>query len=356
MNKALFFNPYLDSLGGGERYFLQVLKFFLDKGWQVDLAWNSKNIIKKSLIRLDIDINRVNIVNEIYKIFKSKNNILNKYKKTCKYNLIFYLSDGSLPFLFGKKNIVHFQVPFKNVNGSLFSNQIKIKFISKIICNSYFTKKIIDNEFKVNSKVLYPPLSNKFTKGKKENLILSVGRFDSILNNKKQDLMVLTFKKMLKKKLISNWKLVLAGGSLKKNNFINLLKREVKNQPIEILENISFQKLKSLYSKAKIYWHEAGYGEDLIRYPERAEHFGLSVVEAMASGAVPIVFNGGGLPEIINNKLNGFLFNNLDELKDLTINLIKHEKTRQKIARFAELRSRDFSIFKFNKRLNEIIQ
>ena len=57
--------------------------------------------------------------------------------------------------------------------------------------------------------------------------------------------------------------------------------------PIEFLVNKKNDELWGIYSKAKIYWHASGFGEDLEAHPEFAEHFGISTVEAMGAGAVP---------------------------------------------------------------------
>lgn len=43
------------------------------------------------------------------------------------------------------------------------------------------------------------------------------------------------------------------------------------------------------------------------------EPFGLSVVEAMATGTPVIAYNRGSMPELIKHGLNGFLVNNIDE-------------------------------------------
>ena len=43
-----------------------------------------------------------------------------------------------------------------------------------------------------------------------------------------------------------------------------------------------------------LFWHAAGLGEDPTTNPDRFEHFGISVVEAMSAGAVPMVYEHGG--------------------------------------------------------------
>jgi len=38
--RAAIYDPYLDTLGGGERYCLTVAEILLKNGWQVDLFWS----------------------------------------------------------------------------------------------------------------------------------------------------------------------------------------------------------------------------------------------------------------------------------------------------------------------------
>ena len=71
--------------------------------------------------------------------------------------------------------------------------------------------------------------------------------------------------------------------------------------------------------KARIYWHAMGYESNS---PQEQEHFGISVVEAMASGCVPVVVNKGGLKEIVGGKY-GEVWESIDELVDKTLVVIK---------------------------------
>ncbi len=52
---------------------------------------------------------------------------------------------------------------------------------------------------------------------------------------------------------------------------------------------------------------------DIFVYPSIWEEgFGISVVEAMARGCIPITFKRGGLPEIIDNNQNGILVDDVN--------------------------------------------
>ena len=53
------------------------------------------------------------------------------------------------------------------------------------------------------------------------------------------------------------------------------------------------------------------------------EHFGISTVEAMSAGIIPIVYQGGGQVEIVRDNENGMLWNTLGELCDKTLRIIE---------------------------------
>jgi glycosyltransferase involved in cell wall biosynthesis len=363
--KAGIYDPYLNILGGGERYVMTLVEYLNQEGYEVDIFWNDKAIKSKIEKQLGINLNRVNFVEDI---FYSRGNLprtttswvrglLKKWKITRRYDLIFYLSDGSVPFLFAKRNILHFQVPFTNVNGRSALNKIKFLKINKVICNSKFTKKFIDKEYGIKSEVVYPPVDvEKFKAGEKEDIILSVGRFTKALHAKKQHILIEVFKKMCNRGL-KDWELILIGGTLKGDrNYIKSIRELARNYPIKVLTDIKFSDLKKFYSRAKIFWHAAGFGEDETKHPERMEHFGIAVVEAMAAGCVPIVINKGGLSEIVTHKVNGLLWETRSDLIKATLQLIKSQNLWQKLSSQAIKDSQKFSKKVFCRRIYELIK
>ncbi len=305
--KALIVSPYLDKVGGGERYIFTLSRIISDLGWHTYFAWDDLSVIHETANKLSLNLGHVGLDPEIKKLYHSKLPA-SLYFKTRKYDLVFYLSDGSIPLLGGRRNFLHMQVPFHGVLGRTFSNQLKLRNVERIIVNSRFTKKVIDLEYGVNSKVVYPPV--EFVKpGKKENIILSVGRFDHSINTKKHDLLIRAFQHL--SPFLPSWKLVLAGASLDER-WIRELKRISGKYPVKILPNVSHPELVNLYRKAKIYWHAAGWGVDETSEPENTEHFGISIVEALSANCVPLVVPKGGVREIIT--LKELWWNELDEL------------------------------------------
>lgn len=347
------YDPYLDILGGGERY-VMTLAEHLSKKNQVEVFWEDESVKKGLELRFSLGLGKVKFVDNI---FVRRKSLLEKAIKSRSYNLIFYLSDGSIPSSLARKNILHFQTPFTHINGRTSVNRLKFARFQHIVCNSNFTKKFIDRTYGVDSLVIYPPVDTEnFSPSKKENLILTVGRFISFFECKKQEIMIKAFRKMIDSGL-RNCQLVIVGGLLMRDkDYFLKLKKQADKYPIELLQNISFKKLKDYYSRAAIYWHATGFGESEEKNPELFEHFGISTVEAMVSGCVPVVFNGGGQREIIDHGLNGFLWQTEKELIDYTVQLIKNKRLREKMATAAIKKSQNFSKEIFLRRFDEIIK
>jgi len=356
--KIGIFDPYLDTLSGGEKYMLSIA-LCLSSEHEVFIFWDKEKeaeIIKEANRKLGINLQSV----RFYKNIFAKNiSFLSRFIESRKFDAIIYLSDGSIPFV-GTKLYIHFQFPIEWVNMKSFKVQFKLSFIKKIFCNSNFTKHLVDKKLNVNSSVLYPPVNIHDLNIKKENIILHVGRFDmdkkKESNYKKQDVMVSVFKRMIDQGL-KDWKfIIIVGVKNEDKNKLNKLKIMAKSYPIGIIENPSNEVLWEYYLKAKIYWHASGYGENLDKNPELAEHFGISTVEAMGSGAVAVVINAGGQKEIVENNKSGFLWNSLEELMKKTVNLIKDPKLLEKMSKEAIKRSGIFSGSRFCNELIDIIQ
>jgi len=113
--------------------------------------------------------------------------------------------------------------------------------------------------------------------------------------------------------------------------------------------------LRQFYSKASIYWHATGFGEDEENYPQKMEHFGISTVEASAAGAVPVVIGKGGQKEIVSDDKNGRLWTTKAQLYEITLNLINDKDQLVRLAENAIKNSRRFSEEVFIKEYEKII-
>jgi glycosyltransferase involved in cell wall biosynthesis len=227
-----------------------------------------------------------------------------------------------------------------------------------IMANSKYTQEWIKKLWNKESLILYPPIdTHEFSPGSKSNIILSVGRFFKGSHNKKQVDMIRAFKKMCDNGL-QGWEYHLVGGTHKEpkhQKYLEEVIRESKDYPIFVHPDSSFEELKELYAQSKIYWHASGFGEDGQKSPERFEHFGITTVEAMSAGCVPVVIGKAGQIEIVESGKNGFLWNSLEELQSYTFQLIQDENLRKKLSEKAIERSNIYSREKFEERLSRIL-
>ena len=340
--KAAIVNPYLDTMGGGERYSLSFALALVSKGYDVHFQWKDKSIKEKLEKRFGMDLSKVTFVDNV--------------KRGDGYDVCFWVSDGSIPTLRARSNFLHFQVPFTDVNGFSLLNKMKLYRVKKIICNSFFTKKFIDEEYRVNSIVIYPPVDVAKIKSKrKQNMILFVGRFSQLKQAKNQDVLIKAFKKFYNAGY-SDWKLILAGGvEVGVGDYLEKLEKMIGDYPVEIVKSPDFKKIKELYGYAKIYWSAVGFGEDENKEPEKVEHFGISLVEAMAGGAVPVVYSAGGYKEIISEGKTGFLFKRESELVKITKGLAKQKGKLREISKKAKEASKVYEYDRFVGEITSLI-
>jgi glycosyltransferase involved in cell wall biosynthesis len=343
--KVAFYNPYFDSLSGGERYVLTLASHW-SKKHQVTIFWDDPSIVKISERRFNLDLSNIKVVENIFQ----HESFLSKLFTTSQYDVLFILSDGSIPTSCATNTILHFQVPFQKIKYPFWK---KLKAPS-IVCNSFFTKQHIDPLIGQNAEVIYPPVDvDQFSPSKKEKIILSVGRFSSYFQTKKQEILIEIFKKGIQNGFLKGWKLILTGGLLESDReYFSKLTRSIDGFSIELLPNVSFPELQNLYGESTIYWHAAGYGET---NPQYMEHFGITTVESMAGGCIPVVFNAGGQPEIIQHKQNGYVWNTEDECLQYTKDIISKKYNIQLIQTKAMETAKKYSSDRFCKSYDSLL-
>lgn len=178
-----------------------------------------------------------------------------------------------------------------------------------ILTNSEYTRKAISNAFNVDAKILYPPVD--------------VDTFrDAALKSHQRDDMILIISRIAPDKQIENaiegarimrsrgiGKVMTIVGNLHHydHRYYQELKKMIADfdlsDYISLQTNISFNKLIQLMQLAKVYFH-----------PRIGEHFGISIVEAMASGLVPVVSDIGGHTEFVPSKYH---FHTLSQAADV---------------------------------------
>ena len=221
---------------------------------------------------------------------------------------------------------------------------------------SRYTQRWIRAYWNLPSTLLYPPVPvDSFPPLSKRPIILSIGRFFAGNHNKKHLVMIDAFRRMLHDGL-KNWELHLVGSLTsgeQHRRYLEHVRVEASGAPIHIHTDMPNDELAALLGTSSIYWHAAGYGEDPTKDPGKFEHFGISVVEAMAAGNVPVVVGQGGLTELVRHSVDGFLWYDEAELRSNTTTLIDDSRLRSKMAQQAIISSRRFDVGNFHGELDD---
>jgi glycosyltransferase involved in cell wall biosynthesis len=215
----------------------------------------------------------------------------------------------------------------------------------RILANSQYTQRWIERLWHRPSGLLHPPVGMA-ARGEKAPVILSVGRFflPGTGHNKKQLEMVTAFRDLVQGGGADGWEYHLVGGCAEEHRpYLDQIRAAASGLPVVLHPDASGAELAALYGRASIFWHAAGLGEDPERYPDRYEHFGITTVEAMSAGAVPVVIDAAGQVEIVEHGANGYRFADLEGLVDHTRRLIADPAWRDVLSVAAERRAHDFS-------------
>ena len=219
--------------------------------------------------------------------------------------------------------------PYKNyIIKSIYEVLIKktMKYSNLVVYISKKVKETFYNHFHAvvnkNDVVIYNGIDDKFFenvsgKNKKENKNIKIIYVGRLSKEKGVDILIDAMKIVISK--IDDLRLEIVGDGVERDNLENKVKEYNLNNYVNFLgrQNNVIQ-----------YLDDA----DIFVYPSTWEEgFGISVVEAMARGCIPITFYKGGLPELIEDGVNGFLVKKVDatELAESiirTVNLIKKEK------------------------------
>ena len=188
--------------------------------------------------------------------------------------------------------------------------------------------------------------------------MLSIGRFfdPSFGHCKKQDVLMWAWERMEHAGLVDEWSFEMIGGADgASREYVLDLRRSASDLRVDVRVNAPRQVLTEALSSASFLWHAAGHGEDPIAHPDRFEHFGIAVVEAMSAGIIPLVYAEAGPAEIVRDGIDGRWWGTMDELTEITGELIADDAARQVMSRAAAERATEYSSSAFATALDSAL-
>lgn len=327
------YSPYLPKhKGGGEKYLLSIAEV-CSRTHKTFILVPAKLVkdMEASLPHyasiFGLDLSKVRVLGSS---IGSSRAALKTVTQTSQFSHFFAMTDGSIFPSLARHSYFISQLPW--TRKLTFSEKIKLRMWEYVIVYSSFVEKVLRKSWKTAKlKVISPYVDlQDFVPGKKEPIILNVGRFfrHTTSNSKRQDVLIDEFKHLVDKGVCQGYSLVLAGNIDPNEDsltYIQELKKSAFGYHINIVTDLSYQQLREYYAKSTFYWHAAGFGVDESRYPEHTEHFGMTTLEAMASGCIPLVVPKGGQKEIVEDE--EFFWETQSELYDKMERLAKQKKS-----------------------------
>ena len=327
-------------------------------------CWKDKNLLPKTEEYQKIKITRLNFVD--LKYYKIAANILQTINKinpdVIHLHGVNYLSNYLLfnkqkhrtPLIFSTHGGIFHTKNLKHIKKMYFNTIIKshLKNADKIIAVSENDKKLFSAIANENKIELIENAINlkKFKISERKPVRNSFAFVGRLSNNKRIDLLIDVFSKLKNK----DFKITIVGKDF--DNLKDRLEKKTREygltDKLEFTGEVSEKKLIQIFKTTEFFISASEY-----------EGFGISAIEAMASGLIPVLSQIPSFKTFVTSKHNGFIVD-FSNIKNATIQLeqiLKISKTeRQKLSKNAIESSKKYSwktqIKKFEKIYAEVIQ
>lgn len=221
-----------------------------------------------------------------------------------------------------KYNKIYFRIPYV-VTGWLY--RMMMNNYSQVISVSSYAQSILDNAGVKNTSgiwsggvdaTLFHPgkrcetFRREILQNDEEKIALYVGR---IAKEKGLERLLPLFKQAREQNV--RWLMVGDGDDRK------ALQEQVKDLPVTFIGKQTGEDLAKAYASS-----------DVFVFPSQTDTFGLVLIEAMASGLPVVAFNHGGVPDIIDDQVNGLMLDAAsDVLPSVFRELVSNQALRMKL-------------------------
>jgi glycosyltransferase involved in cell wall biosynthesis len=349
---VVFYDPYLEVLGGGEKYLLTILESAAHGAANEIELVSSRRPQPERWRRLNVEV-------EPGRIHWRRGGHLAATLASRGADLLVALTNDFPPLSLARTSVAIVQFPFVSLRSDGWWSSLRradrrrrLSSYGTVVCYSEFVARAARERLNLAEPVvLAPPVDvpGVAPHNAKETKVLAVGRFfdSSDANNKKHDVLIRGWRRLQEFPETAGWELHLAGGlrdDQAARAYLEGLRRLAGEARVHFHPNASREELLDLYGRCSLFWHAAGFGETR---PERYEHFGITTVEAMAFGCVPIVVGLGGQLEIVRDRVDGRLWHDVDGLVEITSELMRDSDQRDRLSTEARMSARRFEKARF---------
>lgn len=360
--RALVYNRYLRTVGGGERSTIDFGKALEDLGCSVTLIsikpvgisleeildlFGAKTSTKWELVEVEEE-------GDVFKFCKEKNfdvflnhTFCSALPNPAPFGIycVMFPQENSFAISEALKTykVVNFISPFTELYGEIFLGT--------------------DLPFLVNP----PPISSGHIECSnasfedKERLVINIGRFNIDGHCKCQLEAVEAFVDLQGRGIVDQtWKMIVAGhlNHGRKNEAYFDLCKEKASKNVEVRSNLSFTELSDLYRRAAVLWQFTGVTQPKGVMPQLCEHLGLVAMDALQYGAIPVVYERSGVGYLLKFGETGFMFSNTNELTGI-MSLINNQfgcEYHRRLFEACQREANQFSYPSFVKSLSDVIE
>ncbi len=357
MKLVSLIHPSLNKMGGAEKILLEIMRILKDKGYDTVLYtidrvnWERLEQKWGTDIRPDNEVHYLDEMTPVNALDWGLSTIIYLWMlwraqqeegiSLNNYGEIFpFISDisyiHSQPLYTNRKN--SFNLPFWPYSDKLYGwlfNRLRKHASGKIISNSGYTARLVKS-MGLDSTIIYPFVEPVKTKAYKRGDVLTVSRIswgknlDTLFN-------VAALCRGIRFRI---------AGTISQNA-LDLVKEINRSKRFDFSANPSRSELETNMAESSIYFST-----------QPNETFGMSIVEAMSAGCVPIVYRDGGpWYDILEEKEDaGFAYSSPDEAAEKIRLILGDEELRNQMRLGAAQRSAEFTIERFREGIQKVVQ
>jgi GT2 family glycosyltransferase/glycosyltransferase involved in cell wall biosynthesis len=354
LQSAVLFSEFGLMMGGGERYLLS-LAASLSRSHVVSLAFPGPY----SQLRLGNIQDALGLDIQTFPLIDVTRRPLSRL--AC--DLFVNLGNSFVPHVapVGRKNLYVCQFPFDDAHDVSVDAAQRLLVWDEVFVYSEFARtRFMHKARRVGAStvpsVVAPPCTMLSAGDERDQLeIVTVGRFFEAGHSKRQDVAVAALRELVEAGVPA--RLHVVGGVSthdEARTFFARVQSSAKGLPVNFYPDATRQQLARIVGRSLFYWHCSGLGVPMSD-PERMEHFGISVVEAMAAGCVPVVADRGGPAAFVSEVDPSLLATGAPDYARLTGALWKDPARRRQLAEKAAVVAQRYSHASFAEAVSDAV-
>ena len=341
------YNAHFRTLGGGELYTLHLVRTLLRAGHQVELLSTPGASIEAAAERFGVSVDAASV--PVVGLDPSRHN-LEAEERSADYDLFCNLTHNSRTHSRAGRGVLLPWFPGRD------RNLDQVASYDRVVTTSHYAQYWTGVRWGVDSSVV-PPAVRRVQRGEVDQgrSIVVLGRFQVGSHPKRQLELVRTFGAALEAGRLEGWTMSLVGGGTEPE-YVDAVREAAVGLPVTVEVDAPRAVVERRLRAADVLWQATGWHCSPSEEPERFEHFGIGLVEAMSAGVVPVALRTGGPQEIVRSGRDGELWSEDEGPIAATERLAASPQRLREMSRSARRRARRYSRKRFEEALLRVVE